>query len=103
MKKYEIKSIGAGSVFRFYFVIGIVIGVIGSIVLLATGASPKDFGLDFGFVNRIGSVGLAIVTAVVGSIVDGLLCGLGGTILAVIYNIFAAGVGGITIRLVDKE
>lgn len=103
MKKYEIKSIGAGSVFRFYFTIGIVIGVIGSIVLLATGASPKDFGLDFGFMNSIGGVGIAIVSAIAGSIIYGLACGLASLVIAFIYNIFAAGVGGITVRLADKE
>jgi hypothetical protein len=103
VKKYEIKSIGAGSVFRFYFALGIVIGVIGSIVLLATGASPKDFGFDFGFMNSMSNVGIAVISAIAGSVVYGLACGLGAMVTAFIYNIFAAGVGGVTVRLVDKE
>lgn len=103
MKKFEIKSIGAGSVFRFYFALGVVIGLIGSVIVLAAGASPADIGLDLGFIKSLHGVFFSIVTAIVCSLVYGLVCGVGGAIASFIYNIFAAAVGGVSIRLVDKE
>ena len=48
MKSYEIKRIGASSVFKFYFVVGVVVGLITCIVILITGASLSQIGIELG-------------------------------------------------------
>jgi len=103
MKKFELKSIGVGSVLRFYFALGLVIGLIGAIILLATGATPASMGLDLSFFKQVHGMVFTVLTAILCSILYGFLCGLAGLIGAIIYNIFAAAVGGISISLLDKE
>ena len=107
MKSYEIKRIGTGSVFKFYFVIGVVVGLITCIVILITGASLSQIGIQLGTFSLKGGgplqVGGAVAGLVIGSLAYGLLTGIAGSIMALIYNVFAAAVGGIIIKLNDKE
>lgn len=103
MKRFEIRSIGVASCFRFLLAIGVVAGLIASIVALAMGATPKDLGLDIGVLNQSFGVGTAVVTAIIASIGYGLISGLAGIILAFLYNVFAAAVGGIMVRLNEED
>jgi hypothetical protein len=107
MKNYEIKRIGPGSVFKLYFVLGSVIGLIISLVLVLLGASLSSIGFQLGTAS-IPNMGLLHILALIlgiilGSLVYGLLLGIFAAIGALIYNAFAALVGGVVIRLNDKE
>lgn len=103
MKRYEIKSIALGSVFRFFLAVGVVVGLIACIVVFAIGASPSELGIDLGVLNENTGAGTIIVTAIVASVGYGLAMGLAGTILSFLYNLFTAAVGGIVIRVSEKE
>ena len=107
MKIYEIRRIGPGSVFRFYFTLGLVIGLIISLVLVFTGLTLHSIGYQLGNVKLSGGgplqVGAVILGIMLLSLAYGLLSGAGGAIGAIIYNAFAALVGGIVLQLNDKE
>lgn len=106
MKSYEIKKIGPGSVFKFYFVVGVAIGLLTSIVLLITGATLENIGLELGAFSAGGGplqVGTAIIGVILASLAYGLMAGIISAVGALIYNVFAAGIGGIVIKLSDKE
>lgn len=103
MKRFEIRSIGIASSFRFLLAVGVVAGLLASIAALAMGATPKDLGLDMGILNQGFGVGTAIVTAVIISIGYGIISGLAGIIIAFLYNLFSAAVGGIVIRINEEE
>ena len=107
MKSYEIKKIGVGSVFKFYFVIGIAIGVIFSLLLLLTGASLKNIGIEIGAISLGNSgplqIGAALAGVIIGSLAYGIIIGLAGAVGAFLYNVFAKITGGIVIKLGDGE
>ncbi len=105
MKSYEIKKIGPGSVFKFYFILGIVFGLLTSIILLITGATLKNIGLELGTFGASGPLqaGTAIIGVILASLAYGLMAGVLSAIGALIYNLFAAAIGGIVIKLNDKE
>lgn len=107
MKSYEVRKVSAGSVFKLYFVIGAVLGLIFCIVLLIAGNFLSYVGSQLGMTNLTSGgplqVGAAVVGVVVGSTSYGLASGLVGAIGAFIYNIFAAAFGGIVVKLVDYE
>lgn len=106
MKSYEIKKIGPGSVFKFYFIVGVVLGLLTSIILLITSASLKTIGLELGAFGQGGGplqAGAAIVGVILASLAYGLIAGIFSAAGAFIYNGFAAAIGGIVIKLNDKE
>jgi hypothetical protein len=107
MKNYEIKRIAPGSVFKLYFLLGSIIGLIISLVLVLVGASLNSIGFQLGIVNlqNVGplQIGAIILGVILGSLAYGLLLGIVAVIAAVIYNAFATLAGGIVIRLNEKE
>jgi len=103
MKTYEIKRIGAGSVFKFNLCVGFVVGLIAGAVLLIMGYSLTDIGLELGTLKDALGVSAGIVGAILASILQGIMAGIVGAIVAFLYNIFAAAVGGIKVRLDEGE
>lgn len=106
IKSYEIKRIGVGSVFKFYFLLGIVFWLLGCIILLITGTSLRTLGLELGAFDADGGflqTGAAILGVLLASLAYGLMAGIIGAIGAVIYNGFAAVVGGIVVKLNDRD
>jgi hypothetical protein len=107
MKNYEIKSIGPASVFKLYFVLGLIIGLILSLVLVLAGVSLNSIGLQLGTtsLHNIGllQIGAVILGIILGSLAYGLLLGIVAWIGAVIYNAFAALVGGITVKISERD
>lgn len=106
MKSYEIRKVGPGSVFKFYFFVGVVLGLLTSIILLITRASLKTIGLEFGAFGQGGGplqVGAAIVGVILASLAYGLITGIISMVGAFIYNGLAAAVGGIVVKLNDRD
>lgn len=106
MKSYEIRKIGPGSVFKFHFIVGVVFGLLFSIILLITGASLKNIGLELGALSGNGGTlqaGAAILGVILASLAYGLMAGVISTVGALIYNLFASAIGGIVVKLNDKE
>lgn len=107
MKNMEIKSISAGSVFKFEFILGLVIGLITSIVLLLSGASLKSLGVNMGSMSMTGDgpiqVGATLVGIILGSLAYGFLIALVGVMGALIYNAFAKITGGIVVKVDDRD
>lgn len=101
MKTYEIKRIAAGSVFKFTLSMGFVIGLIAGIVLLVMGYSLRDIGIELGTLKGALGVGAGILGAILASAFAGLTAGAAGSILVFLYNLFAAAVGGIRVKLED--
>jgi hypothetical protein len=96
-----LKKIGPGSAFKVglavYALLGLIIGAVvaffsmiaGSLGSLADGAAgPRAFGFGMG-------VGAIIIFP----IVYGIIGGIGGAILAMIYNLIAGWVGGIEVDI----
>jgi hypothetical protein len=107
MKSIEIKKINIGSVFKFCFAIGLVVGLIACILFLLTGSSLKNIGIEIGAVS-LGNqgplqIGATLLGVIIGSLAYGLLMGLGGAIGAFLYNIFASVTGGIVVKIGDGE
>lgn len=103
MKKYEIRRLGLGSLFKLYLIIGLVIGLIVNVVLLATGYALVDVGRELGTMKELVSLGGGVVACILLAIIYGLAAGATAVIGGLIYNIFAAAVGGITVKLAEKE
>ncbi|TCL70729.1 transmembrane protein DUF3566 [Hydrogenispora ethanolica] len=102
MKSLEIKRIGGGSCFRFGFAVGIVVGLVTCIVLLVARISLREIGIELGTVAPTSGalqVGAAVAGVIIASLAAGLITGAGGAILAFIYNVFAATVGGIQLKV----
>jgi hypothetical protein len=106
MKNYEIKIIEPGSVFKFHFVVGVVFGLLLSIILLIIGANLQSIGLELGSIDAgedpLGT-GAAFFGVILASLAYGLMVGVVGAVGAFVYNCFAAAVGGIIIKLNDKD
>lgn len=106
MKSYELKKIGPGSVFKFYFVVGVAFGLLMSIILLIAGANLQNIGLKLGTIGAgdgpLG-VGASVLGVLLTSLAYGLMVGVISAIGAFIYNLFAAAIGGIVVKLNDKE
>ena len=104
MKSYEIKKIEPGSVFKLYFLLGVVFGLLASIILVIAGATLKNIGLELGTFGASGPLqaGTAIIGVVLASLAYGLMAGVISTIGAIIYNVFAAAIGGIVVKLDDR-
>ena len=107
VKNYEVKRIGPGSVFKFNFVLGSVLGLIVSLILVLAGVSLNSIGFQLGILSLhhtgLLQVGAIILGIIIGSLVYGLLMGVAGAIGALIYNAFAALVGGVVVKLNEKE
>lgn len=92
--------------FRFYFTIGVLIGLILSLVMVFTGPALQDLGvrigvpgLDTGHTLQIGS---AVVGVIVGTLAYGLALGISGALGALVYNAIAALTGGIVIQVKEE-
>lgn len=107
MKRVEVRKIGIGSAFKFFFTIGTVMGFIACLVFLVSGSLMQNIGLQLGTVHlESGSamqVGASVVGIIVGSLVYGLINSLIGIVAAFIYNILAAMVGGIVLITGDLD
>lgn len=107
MRSYEVRKIGVGSVFKFYFVFGMVFGFLAGVVILIMGASLENMGLQLGVFNLtqggLLQIGASILGIIVLSLGYGLITGVAGAIGAFLYNIFAGMTGGIVVRLVERE
>jgi hypothetical protein len=107
MRSLEIKRIRAGSVFRFFFFLGLALGILTLIIFFVAGISLQNIGLQLGTVpsRERGSlqVGAAVTGIIIGSLAGGLGAGILGAIGAFIYNLFAAIVGGIVIKTGDGD
>jgi hypothetical protein len=102
MRNMEIKKIQIGSIFKLCFVGGAVLGLILGILVLITGSLAQNLGLPLGYSFETGSalqVGASILGVLIGSLAYGLVNGIFGIIGAFIYNIFAAIVGGIVLKV----
>jgi hypothetical protein len=106
MKSFEIRKIGPGSVFKFFFVVGVAFGLLLSIIFIITGANLHRIGLELGSVDAGDgplSIGAAFIGVILASLAYGLMTGVISAIGAFIYNGFAAAIGGIIIKLNDKD
>lgn len=103
MKKVEVRRLGLGSVFRLFLVMGLIIGLIVSIAFFLTGHAVSAVGRDLGTMTNFMSIGNGAIACVATGIAYGLGSGITAVIGALLYNIFAAAVGGVTIRIADKD
>ncbi|MCL6615039.1 MAG: DUF3566 domain-containing protein [Firmicutes bacterium] len=101
MKNYEIKRIKVGSVFKFNLCVGFVFGLVIGMVFLIMGYTLRDLGLELGTLEGPVEIGAGILGAILASALEGLMLGAIGAILAFLYNLFAAAVGGIAVGLHD--
>lgn len=104
MRTLEIKKIGPGSAFRFFFVAGWAGCILTGIALIFIGVSLQKLGFQLDPVTwRNGplQIGATICGLILGSIGYGLFSGLIGMLSAWIYNCIAAHTGGIVIRVND--
>lgn len=94
MKTYEIKKISAESAFKLFAGIFLAVGLIFGLFFGLVGAQflPKDSPLQ-----ALASKG--ILSGLIIGIIYGLVGGLFYVVLATIYNVFAAILGGIKISL----
>jgi hypothetical protein len=107
MKNYEIESINPGSVFKLYFLMGLVLGLLFSLILVLVGASLNSLGFQLGITSLRNTgalhIGAIILGVIFGSVVYGLSLGIFATIGSLLYNGFARMAGGIVIRLNEKD
>ncbi|HBF39696.1 MAG TPA: hypothetical protein DDW50_20575 [Firmicutes bacterium] len=107
MKSYGIESIKPGSVFKLYFLMGLVLGLLFSLLLVVVGMCLDSAGFQLGITSLRNNgpleFGAIILGVVFGSVIYGLLLGLFATIGALLYNGFARMTGGIVIRLNEKD
>ena len=101
-KKTEIKNIEVTSVFKFFggifLILGIIIGLFSN-VLRVTIVSPEIIRI-FPFLEGLQP---GIVAGVILGFIYGLSAGVGFSVLALLYNFFAALLGGIKIYSREKE
>ncbi|HOJ77936.1 MAG TPA: hypothetical protein PLZ08_08135 [Bacillota bacterium] len=105
MQSLEVKQIGLISVFKFSFVVGVILGLIATVVLLLSGISIKQLGLETGVFSINGGplqVGASLVGAIIASLAYGLIGGIVGLFIAFLYNVFASITGGIIIRVKEE-
>jgi ABC-type sulfate transport system permease component len=84
----KLRAIGVGSVFRMSVVIGAVLGLVMGFILMIIDFTDKRF-LE------------GVVTLFLAPILYGLLVAIGNTLMAWVYNLAAARLGGIEIYLED--
>lgn len=102
MRNIEIKKIQIDSVFKLCFIGGAVLGLILGILVLAMGTLAQNLGLPIDNTFETGGVlqiGASILGVLIGTLAYGLVNGIFGIIGAFIYNIFAAIVGGIVLKV----
>lgn len=102
MRSIEIKKIQIGSVFKLCFIGGVVLGLILGILVLVMGTLAPNLGFPIANTFETGGalqIGASILGVLIGTLVYGLVNGIFGIIGAFIYNIFAAIVGGIVLKV----
>lgn len=98
IRKIELKSIYVLSVFRFFggifLVIGIIIGLFGNIFKI----DIMSVGIirTLPFLSRFGP---GIITGIIFGIIYGLSAGIVSSICALLYNFFAALLGGLRFHI----
>lgn len=106
MKRIQVKKVEAGSMFKFYFAIGLIVGLILSLVVVISGSAIKDLGVQIGIPGITNDsplqVGSAVIGVIIGSLAYGLALGIGGSVGALLYNIIAAITGGIVIQVKEE-
>lgn len=102
MKKYEVRSMGIWSLFKFYAIVGFIIATLILFISLTAGNYLAKIGLEL--FNTTQAISLStnffqgLLACLLYGVVSGVIAALGG----VIYNVFAAAVGGIIITLKDE-
>lgn len=103
MRNIEIKRIQIGSVFKLCFIGGAVLGLILGILVLVAGSLAQTLGLPLAntYFETGGAlqIGASILGVLIGCLVYGLVNGIFGIIGTFIYNVFAAIVGGIVLKV----
>ena len=105
MRKVEIKRVEAGSVFKFYFTVGLIVGFIFSLIWVFSGTAIRDLGIQVGiagFTDGPLKIGSNVIAVIVSSLAYGFAAGLSGAIGALLYNIIAAVTGGIIVRVNEE-
>jgi hypothetical protein len=96
-KRMELKSIQVSSAFKFFggifLVVGLIIGLFGNLVGINI---MSDKFHAFPFVAKLGP---GIFTGIIFGIVYGLIAGIVASIHALLYNFFAALLGGLRFDL----
>jgi hypothetical protein len=100
LKQMEVKSICIISVFKYFggisLIVGLILGLFGSTLNINT--ITPEFIRIFPFITKIGP---GIPTGIAFAVIYGLIAGLGFSIFALLYNLFAGLLGGI--RFFTKE
>lgn len=102
MKRYEIKSIGILSLFKFYTVLGFAISLIMLIVVILAGNFFNNLGL--GINSNVFSLNICsnFLGGLLICLIYGIASGAVAVICGLIYNLFAAAIGGVIIKLRDE-
>lgn len=99
-KYVELKGIYVPSVFKFFggifLIIGVVIGLFGNLFRIDMMSTAIVRTLPF-----LSKFGTGIVTGIVFGIIYGLSAGIVSSICALLYNFFAALLGGIKLYIKD--
>jgi lipopolysaccharide export LptBFGC system permease protein LptF len=103
MRNIEIKKIQIGSVFKLCFIGGAVLGLILGILVLVMGSFAQTLGLPLANTHfETGGalqIGASILGVLIGCLAYGVVNSIFGIIGAFIYNLFAAIVGGIVLKV----
>lgn len=105
MQNLEVKQLGIISVFKFSFIVGVILGLIATVVLLLSGVSINKFGIELGVFsinNGPLQVGASLIGVIIASLAYGLIGGIIGSFVAFLYNVFASITGGIVIRVKEE-
>ena len=102
MKSMEIKQISGFSVFKFFggtfLVLGLLLGLFGQLIGMSSAAVTISNAFPF-----ISKVPVGILSGIIFGALYGLLAGVVFTAMALIYNLFAAVLGGIVISVNDEK
>ncbi len=99
MKKVEFKSIAIGSVFTLFNGIFLIAGFI---FALFGGGFIEKFRNILQSLPLVGSLMNGLLGALIFGLITGIVSGIFFSLIAAIYNLFAALFGGITIDLEEK-
>lgn len=101
VKKTEVKSVCVVSVFKYFggiaLIVGLIIGLFGNTLKINV-MTPEIIGI-LPFMAKIGP---GIPTGIVFAVIYGLSAGLGFSVFALLYNLFAAILGGIKFFVKDE-
>ncbi|MGE5558255.1 MAG: DUF3566 domain-containing protein [Bacillota bacterium] len=103
IKKYEIRSIGLWSVLKFYALAGFLVNLVLFLLFLTAQSRLAKIGLDPAPLASSLRLNAGLWQGLLACIVNGVLAGIGAAVCAVIYNMAAAILGGVAVRLNEKS